>query len=147
MSLRPRRNPLAFCTPGFARSSDATRVLRAGASWCIWTRITVIQTLAFLVATTLASHFRCVMSPGRLSSCPLQLVLLCRWLTLFALYVQQASPPFKLNPSTNPDRPGQRTNYIMLVDRGPRKSPISRFLWMYPSLLLCNLLMSNRCCS
>ncbi|EIE18502.1 hypothetical protein COCSUDRAFT_49231 [Coccomyxa subellipsoidea C-169] len=31
----------------------------------------------------------------------------------------QASPPFKLNPSTNPDRPGQRTNYIMLVDRGP----------------------------
>ncbi|CAK0785896.1 hypothetical protein CVIRNUC_009109 [Coccomyxa viridis] len=31
----------------------------------------------------------------------------------------QARPPFKLNPSTNPDRPGQRTNYIMLVDRGP----------------------------
>ena len=38
-----------------------------------------------------------------------------------ACVVQQARPPFKLNPSTNPDRPGQRTNYIMLVDRGPRK--------------------------
>ena len=33
---------------------------------------------------------------------------------------QSASPPFKLNHQAEP---GQRTNYIMLVDRGPRPCP------------------------
>ena len=47
--------------------------------------------------------------------------------------VQQAVPPFKLNPLTNPDRPGQRTNYIMLVDRGPRTPRLPIVIWLaYP---------------
>ncbi len=111
----------------------------------MWTRITVIRTPAFLAATTHANHSRCVLDLARFS---IVLVLLYRWLSSCDFCVQQASPPFKLNPSTNPDRPGQRTNYIMLVDRGPRKSPISRFLWMCLGVCLpCTLLMRDRCCS